>query len=808
MSEVTLTIDGQSVSVPKGTLIVEAARKLNIEIPVYCYHPKLAPVGACRVCVVDVENQRRPIMPACATEVMEGMVVHTRNAAATRAREGVIELLLINHPLDCPVCDRGGECDLQDFTLRYGHGKSRFEETKRHFEKSKQVGNEVILDRERCIMCMRCVRFCDEVAMEEGLTIIERGTKAEIGPFPGRSFDSQFSGNTVEICPVGALTSRSYRFKSRPWELQNYASVCNGCATGCNLTVDVRYYEVARYRSRCNDAIDDGWLCDKGRYGYKFISSPDRLKKPLVRKNGQLVEASWSEALQAAAEGLKKFGADKVGAVAGPKLSNEGGWLLTRLMRGLLGSPNLDHRRGLAFREGSPLKLTAKIEGLDTATAIVVVGCDPTKTNPGIDLRIKKGLRRHAELICVGENGLSGYADYHVGSLAELSEAFDGLPEEEKAAITHPRPRPWEPGGSTSSDLTKAAKVLKKSNRVVFVFSEDHPVEGLEALAEKLGVEAPHGLLMLVAGANSVGLREMGVLPVFAPGWQKLAEAKEAYSAAWGSFATGEGADYASMTGSSNPLQAMLLIAEDRLEKKPDFLVVVDLFRSAAAEQADVVLPASSFVEQAMTMTNLDGTVQLCRQALPPQHESLPDWQILHKLAEALGQKWDTDTTSKIFSQIGRLNPLYTAASYNDFQTDAAVHWSYPQQGKIGTPRADLSGIPVKRADAAPWQPAVDTGSRVERVSRLLAGDQPPAVVGQLDPRQMASRLSLVLPVIQDSPPVLGGRIVAGTGPQAPGPSPANRYHAIGGGARELPLPAVQIKQTEAEQPVQEVTEA
>jgi len=423
-------------------------------------------------------------------------------------------------------------------------------------------------------------------------------------------------------------------------------------------------------------------------------------------------------------------------------------------------------------------------------------------------LRIKKALRKHAELICIGENGLSGYADYRVGSLAELSEAYAKLPDEEQKGLAHPRPRPWEAGGSTSTDLEKAAKVLKKSNRVVLVFSEDHPVEGLHELAGTLGVEAPHGLLMLVAGANSVGLREMGVLPVFAPGWQKLAEAKDAYTTAWGSFDSGEGADYATMTGGVNPLQAMLLVAEDRLEKKPEFLVVLDLFSSAIAKEADVVLPASSFVEQVMTMTNLDGTVQLCRQALPPLAESLPDWQILHRLAEALGQKWDTDTPSKIFSQIGRMNPLYAGASYNDFQTDAAVHWSYPQQGKIGTPRADLSGIPVKRPDAAPWMPAEDTGSRVERVSRLLAGDQPPAVVGQLDPRQMASRLSLVLPVIQDGLPLVGGRITAGGGPQAPGPSPANRYHAIGGGARELPLPAVQIKQTEAEQSVQEVTEA
>jgi NADH-quinone oxidoreductase subunit G len=787
MSEVTLTIDGQSVSVPKGTLIVEAARKLGIEIPVYCYHPKLAPVGACRVCLVDVEQQRRPIMPACATEVMQGMVVHTRNEAATRAREGVLELLLINHPLDCPVCDRGGECDLQDFTLRYGPGKSRFEETKRHFDKSVQVGREVVLDRERCIMCMRCVRFCQEVAVEEGLTIHERGTKSEIGPFPGRSFDSQFSGNTIEICPVGALTARSYRFKSRPWELQNYASVCTHCAVGCNITVDVRYYEVARFRSRCNDAIDDGWLCDRGRYGYRFIANPDRLTTPLVRRNGQLQSATWEEALKVAGEGLRRYPADKVGAVAGPRLSNEGGWHLTRLMRGLLGSPNLDHRRGLAFHEQQPLPLSAKIEGLDTATAVVVAHCDPTQTHPVLDLRIKKALRRGAELIVLGSCGLEAYADFKVSDLAALGQAYAALVEEAPAAIQHPRPRPWEPGGSTGSDLAQAARALKRSSRVVFVFSEDHPVAGLEELAEQVGAlkAAPHGLLMLVAGANSVGLREMGVLPVFGPGWQGLEAAQPALAEAWGNFASAAGVDFATMTGSSHSLQAMLVVAEERLEKKPDFLVAVSLAKSALTEQADVVLPACSFVEQVMTMTSMDGTVQLCRQALPPQGESLPDWQILWKLAEAMGQSWDTTSAAKIFAEIGRLNPLYQGSSYTNFQTDAAVHWSYPQQGKMGTPRADLSGIPVRRADATPWMHAVETGSRVERVARLNSGDQPPSVPGQLDPRQMASRLALELPVIQDSEG--GTRVHASSGPQAPGPSPANRYHHIGGGARDIP---------------------
>jgi NADH-quinone oxidoreductase subunit G len=768
VSEVNLTIDGQAVTVAKGTLIVEAARKLGIEIPVYCYHPKLDPVGACRVCVVNVENQRRPIMPACATEVAEGMVVHTRDKDATRAREGVIELLLINHPLDCPVCDRGGECDLQDFTLRYGSGKSRFQEEKRHFEKSKVVGREVVLDRERCIMCMRCVRFCDEVPIEEGLTIIERGTKAEIGPFPGRSFDSQFSGNTIEICPVGALTSRNYRFKSRPWELQNYASVCSHCSMGCNLTVDVRYYDVARLRSRCNDAIDDGWLCDKGRYGYEFVNSKERLLKPLLRRDGKLVEVGWKEALEAAAAGLKKAGPDAA-AWAGPRLSNEAAWQLLRLTRSTLGSSNLDHRRGGDLKV--PLK--AKIEGIDSATAIVVAQADPTSKAPVLDLRIKKALRKGAELIVVGDCGLAGYADFRVSSLEELRQTLAALPEAEAAAIRHPKPRPWEPGGSTSSEVVEAAKALQRSSRVTIVFDESDPAAGLLELSDQIGCSAPHGLLMLQAGANSAGLRELGLLP------EVPSELRKPLEEAWGSFSGATGKD---------PLQAkaLLLMAEDVCETKPDFLVVADLFLTEAAQKADVVLPACSWLEQAMTMTNLDGTVQLCRQALPAKGESRPDWQILTMLAEALGQKWDTDSAAKIFAEIGRLHPLYAGASYASFQTEATQHWSYPQQGRIGTPRADLCGIPVRNPEATPWMPAVDTGSRVERVARLKSGDVPPSVPGQLDPREVASRLFWELPVRQaDGVPV--PRISPSQSPQPPGPSPAQRYHQVGMAVREEP---------------------
>ena len=780
---ITLTIDGQKITVPKGTMIVEAARQLGIEIPVYCYHPKLHPVGACRVCAVNVEGQRRPIMPSCSTEVAEGMVVHTCDEAATAAREGILELLLINHPLDCPVCDRGGECDLQDFTLRYGPSKARFREEKRHFSKSKRIGRDVVLDRERCILCMRCVRFCSEVALEEGLTILERGTKSEVGTFPGRSFDSQFSGNTVEICPVGALTSHTYRFKARPWELQNYSSICNHCSVGCNITVDVRYDQVARFRSRANDAIDDGWLCDRGRYGYQFVNSPERLKAPLVRKDGQLVETTWNEALLAVKEGLQRFPADQVGAVAGPRLSNEAGWLLVRLMRGLLGSGNLDHRRG----PGKPLPISGKIEGLDQATAVVVVETNPSQNQPVLELRIKKAIgKAGAGLVVVGDCGpLERYAHVKLDSLQPLLTALAEWKESPKPDITHPKPQPWESGGRTDTDPAEAASILKRSARVVILFDEESQLEGLLELAracECLDTK-PYGLLMGVAGANSVGLREMGVLP----GLAHLQEAEEGLREAWGEFSPAQGADYETMIGAESELKALLLMAEDKLEKKPEFLAVVDLFLSPAAQQADVVLPASSFLEQLQTLTSMDGTVQLCRQALPPLADTQPDWKILLMLAASCGQTWETDTPARIFAEIGRLNPLYRGASYRDFNSAAETHWSYPQQARMGTPRADLSGIPVHDIESGPWMRAEATDSKVERAARIRSGDTPPDVVGQEDPRRVAARLSLDR-ALAECPAGSGSiRIQHGGAPQPAGPSPAERYHFVGMQFRETP---------------------
>ncbi len=801
----TVTIDGKTAQFPKGTLLVEAAREMGIEVPVYCYHPKMKPVGACRVCVVEVEKQRRPIMTACTTTVMDGMVVHTRSENAIAAREGILEFLLINHPLDCPVCDRGGECDLQDFTLRYGPPTTRFVEAKRHFEKSKVIGRNIVLDRERCIMCQRCARFCDEIAMEEGLVIIERGARSEIGTFEGCSFDSQFSGNTVEICPVGALTSREYRFKARPWELQHYAGVCTQCSMGCNVTVDVRFDEVARFRSRVNDAIDDGWLCDRGRYGFAGATSPDRPLKPQLRRDGKLVEVSWEEAFEAAVEGLDQ--AEKVGAVCGPSVSNEAGFALVGLMRGTLSSPHLDHRRGLS----EPVEATAKIHGLDTVDLIVVLDCDPTETHPVLDLRIKKGLRNGARLVTLHSEpvGLDRYADVALKGdsgkqLSQLTKlAKKHKPEE--ATLRYPGPRPWEPGGSTSDEMGQAARLLAEADKVVVISHELS--ENLPEAAKLGSQEAPHGLLVMGLGANSQGLKEIGVMPNWGPGWTALDQV-ESFQDFWSFFQSEKGMDYSELV--TTKLDALLVVEDQPYEqdqKKAEFVVVLASAHNETVAQADVVLPVCHWLEQTQTFTNSDGTVQLSRQAIAPSGESRPAWRVLCQLSEGLGGEVGGSSARELYAAIGKTNPLYPGCSYRDFTSAATQHWSYPQQGKLGTPRPDLSAIPVESPDAAPWIATQDMGSRVSRVARLLKGDLPPSVPGQADPREVARLMGIDQPfeeieTREDS--YIPLRVVPNASAQPPGPSPSQRHHTFGVG----PVAVSQIPEAPAEEQELETEEA
>src|SRR5258708_6778128 len=345
---VHLTIDDIRGGVRAGRVGWEAAQEVGIEIPIYCYHPKMPPLGACRMCFVEIEKVPKPPQTACTTPVSEGMVVHTKTEKVLKARRGTLEFLLINHPLDCPICDKGGECDLQDFTLRHGPGGTRFDLHKRHYPKPIPVSDRVMLDRERCILCQRCTRFSSEISMDNGLVMISRGYKMEVGTAPDHAFDSIFSGNTVEICPVGALTATAYRFKARPWELKHIPSVCNNCSVGCNARIDVRVDKIMRLMSRTNDEIDDGWLCDRGRWGFEFVNSPQRLRTPLVRPDGKLEPATWDQAFYLIASQFRniaaRHGAKAIGGIGSTPNPQEETILFQQVLRGAAGKPHIHHQ--------------------------------------------------------------------------------------------------------------------------------------------------------------------------------------------------------------------------------------------------------------------------------------------------------------------------------------------------------------------------------------------------------------------------------------------------------------------------------
>ena len=368
---VTLVVDGIEVTAPEGTMLVDAAKHGDVEIPVFCYEPKLGqPVGACRMCLVEVEGIPK-LQTACSTPIRDGMVVYTRTDRVQEAQNAVVEFLLVNHPLDCPVCDKGGECPLQDIAMGWGPGKSRVTDPKRHFQKPMPLSPLVRIDRERCILCYRCVRFSQEVAEDEQLQLLERGRRTYVGTFDDRPYIAPFHGNIIELCPVGALTSEAYRFRARPWDIEDAGSVCTLCPSQCNVKFTVRDEQVARVLARDNPDVDDGWLCDKGRFGFQMMVSEERITQPMIRRGGTLAPSTWEEALDAAAARAARR-RPKPAAIAGGGTSNEEGYLLQRILRGALGSPNVDSRAaGAASRsalaELSRPELGAAVSDIDGA---------------------------------------------------------------------------------------------------------------------------------------------------------------------------------------------------------------------------------------------------------------------------------------------------------------------------------------------------------------------------------------------------------------------------------------------------------
>lgn len=584
-----LTIDGVEVEVPKGTTVYQAAKKIGIEIPIFCYHDRMPPFGACRMCLVQVENMPK-LQASCTLEAQDGMRVSTQTQMAVDGRKEILELLLINHPLDCPICDRGGECPLQDNALKYGPGLSRFFEEKRRFKKPLPLGPVLMLDRERCIVCARCTRFGDLVAGDHALEFIERGYRTEVGTKDGGPAKSKFIGNTIMICPVGALTSQVYRFRARPWDNDTAPSSCTLCPVGCSLRLDSRDGELMRTRSRENPHVNDLWLCDKGWFGYEFGSNPQRLVEPLIRKDGILAPSTWEEAISLIASKMNAYkSAKKCAAFGGNPMTTEENYLFQQLFRKCLEVDHVDHRIGMPIlEEGLSPGMQIGIEELEKTPLIYLLGLDLTEEFPVIWLRIRQALNLGSKVIFIG------HYTPEIGSL--LTDVILHPPGEELQHLP-------KDGGV----FLVGRQYLASPNR-------------LPILSHLMKI--PGSSLNLLEGrGNSLGAQVAGMRP-------------ESGLNAW-DVVNQENWDLLYVAG-CNPARKFPKKIWERFQKNLNFLIVQDLFLTETAKNADVVLPVMAYTEKKGTFLNIEGRVQHLHRGKEPPENVFSDGEIFLRISQKM----------------------------------------------------------------------------------------------------------------------------------------------------------------------------
>ena len=635
---VTLTIDGTEVSVPKGTLVIRAAELMGVQIPRFCDHPLLEPVGACRQCLVDVEGQRKPLA-SCTTTVAPDMVVRTQftSEAADRAQQGVMELLLINHPLDCPVCDKGGECPLQNQAMSNGRAETRFEDVKRTFPKPIAVSSQVLLDRERCVLCARCTRFSDQIAGDRFIDLLERGAQQQVGIAPGEPFQSYFSGNTVQICPVGALTGTAYRFRARPFDLVSSPSVCEHCSSGCAQRTDHRRGAVLRRLAGDDPEVNEEWNCDKGRWAFTYTGVGDRLTTPLVRDGGELRAASWSEALGVAAAGLTSA-RGRTGTLVGGRTTVEDAYAYAKFSRIVLNSNDIDFRARPHSDEeaeflahhvaGAPMTVT--YSDVEKAPAVLLAGFEPEEESPIVFLRLRKAMRRSA---------------LRVLSIAPF--ASRGL---EKLAGTLISARPGEEAGALSE--LERHELLSMPGALILVGERLATSPGALSAAGRLAASTGARLAWVPRRAGERGALEAGALPNLLPGGRPVADerARAATAAAWGvdhlPDTVGRDTEAILAAARAGELQA-LLIGGVELADLPDpaaalaavesapFVVSLELRESDITRRADVVFPVAPAVEKAGSFVNWEGRQRRFEPAL--HTTAIPDSRVLNFLADEAG---------------------------------------------------------------------------------------------------------------------------------------------------------------------------
>jgi NADH-quinone oxidoreductase subunit G len=644
MPDVTFTVDGKKLTAPAGTLLIEACRKAGIEIPAFCYYPGLSLQAACRMCVVRQEKVPK-LQTACTTTVAEGQIFTTESPEITQARKATIELLLGNHPLDCPVCDAGGECELQDMTFKYGAGESLYSEAKQHREEQ-QWSPAVFYDRPRCILCYRCTRMCGEGMDVWALGIQNRGVSSVISPNEGDRLDCEQCGMCIDVCPVGALTSGSYRYKTRPWEMNHVSTVCTHCGDGCKVTLGVRQAndgsEIVRADNRDKSGINGDFLCAKGRFGFDFVESPERLTTPLVRNaQGKLEPVSWEHAFRVAGAKLKEIrdsrGGDAIGVIGSNHTTNEENYLLQKFARTVLRTNNIDHdrttdyvafARALAGHEGK----AASLRDIASAPAILLVGGDPTNEHPLLAWNLRTNVRlNRARLYIANEKQIK---------LERQAKSTLRLPAGGYAAMAAYL------GGSDAAISSAAFReAVLGEEKILVIFGEEYRGEAVAELAQWGLARGNVRFAYLGDYANSRGAADMGLMPDLLPGYIQIT-APGAFASEYAGLPQTAGKNLPQMLDASlsGALGALLVVGAnpfgtaklDRTSLKNTFLIVSDIFLTETAAAADVVFPAASLYEKTGTVTNTFGDLQLARKAA--DHAGVkPDFEILVRLAGSMG---------------------------------------------------------------------------------------------------------------------------------------------------------------------------
>jgi NADH-quinone oxidoreductase subunit G len=685
---VTLTIDGKPVTVAPGTLLIEAAKQVGVEIPSFCYYPGLTLQGACRMCLVSIEKMPK-LQTACTTVVANGMVVQSENEEVKNARKAMLEFLLTNHPLDCPVCDKGGECELQDAVFRYGAAETRFLEAKLHHEE-KKFSSLVYYDWPRCILCYRCIRACDEGMDVNAYGIGFRGAHSEIIPNRGDELECEECGACIDICPVGALTSGTYRYKTRPWELSYTGTICNHCGDGCKTTLSVRNNVIIRANNRDHSGVNGEFLCGKGRFGWDFVNSEQRLTAPLVRRNGTPSRSTWEEALALTADRvndiLARHGADAVAVIGSNRTTNEENYVLQRFARTVLGTNNIDHHRTgdlcslvRALTTAGATDRYATMEQIFESSSILLLGGDPTHQHPLVAYQIRQAVRQHGarlrvvngSAIKLAQRQAKLFVPVRPGCEAELVHAL--------ATKTTP-PAELFPDGPPGIDQANAlGEQLSQESDTVVIFGDGIQGETIEELI-RWGLTLPGRTRFVALGdyANSRGAADMGVLPGVLPGYGAVsdASARECFESAWGAkiparpgrhirdiFAGIESGEIkALLVFGSNPVKTFKL--EQSLFGKLSFLMVAELFPTETTVLADVILPATSFAEKAGTFTNTCGQVQALRKTMR-KAGTRSDLEIVLSLARRLGQPFPYNSSDDVLREIIARVPGYVIALPN-----------------------------------------------------------------------------------------------------------------------------------------------